>query len=419
MRPFTDTLPFDEALRLVRAGARPIERTEQVALSEADGRVLVAGVTATIDVPPFDRAAMDGYAVIAADTAGASASTPVSLELAGRLFTGEMASIAVAPGTCMEIATGAPMPPGADAVVMVEHTRFRQGFHLRQGNGGQYGGQAGDNGVLIHQSVTPRQHVGARGGDITAGHVVLQAGSVLTPARLGVLAALGQTSVEVYARPRVAILCTGDEVIEPGQPLGPGQLYNVNRFTLEALVRRRGGDPVALPTSRDSIRALSDTIAQAGGCDILVFSGGSSVGDHDYVIDALRQHGEVVFHGVAIKPGKPTVFGRIGNAPVLGLSGYPTSCLSNAHLFLVPLVRTTARLPEWEPRRITVPLARRITSGPGRVQFYMVRIVNGQAEPAFKASGDITSMANADGYVTVDAATEAIEAGAEVVVTLY
>ena len=401
MRPFTDTLPFDEALRLVRAGATPIERTERLALSGADGRVLVADVTATIDVPPFDRAAMDGYAVIAADTAGASASAPVALELAGRLFTGEMASIAVAPGTCMEIATGAPMPAGADAVVMVEHTTLAR------------------NQVLIHQAVAPRQHVGPRGADIMAGHVVLRAGSVLTPARIGVLAALGHTSVEVYARPRVAILCTGDEVIEPGQPLGPGQLYNVNRFTLEALVRAHGGEAVVLPTSRDSIHALSDTITQAGGCEILVSSGGSSVGEHDYVIDALRQHGEVVFHGVAIKPGKPTVFGRIGDAPVLGLSGYPTSCLSNAHLFLVPLLRAVARLPEWEPRRVTVPLARRITSGPGRVQFYMVRIVNGQAEPAFKASGDITSMANAHGYVTVPAPTEAVEAGTEVVVTLY
>jgi molybdenum cofactor synthesis domain-containing protein len=409
MRPFTDTLPFDKSLCLVQAEARPTTRTERVPLSGADGRVLVAAVRAAIDVPPFDRAAMDGYAVVAADTTAASPSAPVALDLAGRLFTGEMASVQVTPGTCVEIATGAPLPPGADAVVMVEHTRVRQ----------VDGGQAVHSRVEIHHAVTPRQHVGPRGGDIMAGHVVLEAGTVLTPARIGVLAALGCTGIEVYARPRVAILCTGDEVIDPGESLGPGQLYNVNRFTLEALVRRHGGEPVALPTSRDSIRALSDTIARAGGCDILVFSGGSSVGERDLVIDALRQHGEVVFHGVAIKPGKPTVFGRIGDAPVLGLSGYPTSCLSNGHLFLVPLLRTTARLPAWEPRQVTVPLARRISSAVGRVQFYMVRIINGQAEPAFKASGDITSMANADGYVTVDAATELLESGTQVAVTLY
>ena len=402
MRPFTDTLPFDEALRLVNAGARPTDRTERVGLSEADGRVLVGDVTASIDVPPFDRAAMDGYAVIASDTAGASASAPVRLKLAGRLFTGEMASIEVVPGTCMEIATGAPMPKGADAVVMVEHSS-----------------SPGDSHILVRQGVTPKQHVGPKGADIMAGHVVLRAGSVLTPARIGVLASQGYRDVEVYARPRVAILCTGDEIVEPGEPLGAGQLYNVNRFTLEALVRRHGGQPVVLPTSRDSVRALSNTVAHAGGCDILVFSGGSSVGEHDYVIDALREHGEVVFHGVAIKPGKPTVFGRISDAPVLGLSGYPTSCLSNAHLFLLPLLRKTARLPEWDPRKVTVPLARRINSTPGRVQFYMVRIINGQAEPAFKASGDITSMANADGYVTLASESDGLDAGTNVEVTLY
>jgi molybdenum cofactor synthesis domain-containing protein len=302
----------------------------------------------------------------------------------------------------MEVATGAPMPAGADAVVMVEHSSRAPG-----------------GAIQIHHAVSAKQHVGRRGGDITKGHVVLEAGVVLSPARVGVLAALGCRDVEVFAQPRVAILCTGDEVVDPGQPLGPGQLYNVNRFTLEALVRRHGGEPVALPTSRDSIEALSTTIAQAGGCDILVFSGGSSVGERDLVIDALRKHGDVTFHGVAIKPGKPTVFGRIGDAPVLGLSGYPTSCLSNAHIFLVPLLRATARLPAWTPREVTLPLARDISSSPGRVQFYMVRIVNGQAEPAFKASGDITSMADADGYVTVSAATEAVSAGALVTVTLY
>jgi molybdopterin molybdotransferase len=405
MRPFTETRPFEEAMRLVQAGATPIRRTELIPLVDsdgADGRVLVNAVTASIDVPPFDRAAMDGYAVIAADTGAASPATPVSLRLAGRTYTGEISSTVVTPGTCVEVATGAPLPEGADAVVMVENTN-----------------RAGEAGILILHAVTPRQHVGSRGGDITAGHVVLDAGIDLTPARIGVLAALGHTTIEVYARPRVAILCTGDEVVDPGQPLGPGQLYNVNRFTLEALVRRHGGEPVALPTSRDSIHALSETIARAGGCDILVFSGGSSVGERDLVIDALRQHGEVIFHGVAIKPGKPTVFGRIGDAPVLGLSGYPTSCLSNGHLFLVPLLRATARLPAWKPRQLTAPLARRITSAPGRVQFYMVRIINGRVEPAFKASGDITSMAMADGYITIAGETESIDAGAEVMVTLY
>jgi len=231
--------------------------------------------------------------------------------------------------------------------------------------------------------------------------------------------AIGQTHVDVFVRPRVAIMCTGDEVVSPGQPLRPGQVYNVNRYTLEALVRRHGGDPVIIPTTGDSLAALDQSLAIARTCDIIVTSGGSSVGEHDLVIDMLRTHGEVIFHGIAIKPGKPTVFGRIGHTLLLGLSGYPTSCLSNAHVLLVPLLRLTARLPSWVPRTVTVPLARRITSAPGRMQFYTVRLEGGQAVPAFKASGDITSMAHADGYVVIPAETAALETGTMVEVTMY
>jgi molybdopterin biosynthesis enzyme len=209
MRPFTQTLPFEEALRLVKTGARPIDRTEHVRLTDADGRVLVNDVTATIDVPPFDRAAMDGYAVIASDTAGASTSAPVGLVIIGQLFTGRESREEVTAGTCMEIATGAPLPAGADAVVMVEHTSV-------PGVGPAHPAQ-----VLVYHPASPRQHVGPRGGDITAGHVVLKAGTTLTPAAIGVIAALGQTHVDVYAQPRVAIHCTGDEEIEPSETLGP------------------------------------------------------------------------------------------------------------------------------------------------------------------------------------------------------
>ncbi|NQW03196.1 MAG: molybdopterin molybdotransferase MoeA, partial [Acidobacteria bacterium] len=242
---------------------------------------------------------------------------------------------------------------------------------------------------------------------------------VLTPARLGALAAIGVTNVDVFARPTVAVMCTGDEVVSQGQPLGPGQVYNVNRFTLEALVRRHGGDPVIVPTTDDSIAALDASLALARTCDLIVTSGGSSVGEHDFVVDMVRGHGEVIFHGIKIKPGKPTVFGRIGASLLLGLSGYPASCLSNAYLLLVPLLRATARLPPWAPRVVTLPLARRITSSPGRLQFYSVRIEGERAVPAFKGSGDITSMAHADGYVTIPAEVVALEAGEAVTITLY
>ncbi len=402
MRPFTGTLPFDAAHRLVLQAARPISRVETIPVEQADGRVLATAITADQDVPAFDRAAMDGYAVLASDTVGASSDAPVALRHIGRVFTGETAATPVVAGTCIEVATGAPLPPGADAVVMVEHTtRDAEGL------------------VSVLRPATPRQHVGPRGGDIREGESLLTAGTVCTPARIGAVTAIGQTHVEVYARPRVAIMCTGDEVVNPGQPLRPGQVYNVNRYTLEALVRRHGGDPVIVPTTGDSLAALDASLAIARTCELIVTSGGSSVGEHDLVIDMLRTHGEVIFHGIAIKPGKPTVFGRIGDALLLGLSGYPTSCLSNAHVLLVPLLRLTARLPEWIARTADVPLARRITSAPGRMQFYSVRVEHGQAVPVFKASGDITSMAHADGYVTIPAEVEAVEAGTPVEVTFF
>lgn len=401
MRPFSRTITFDDAYRQVVGAAQPVTHTERLAIESADARVLATAITADQDVPAFDRAAMDGYAVIAADTTGATADAPVGLRHIGRVFTGETSETALTPGTCIEVATGAPLPPGADAVVMVEHTA-RDGAL-----------------VQVQRPATPRQHVGPRGGDIRQGESLLEAGAVLTPARLGAVTAIGRTHVDVFARPRVAIMCTGDEVVSPGQPLRAGQVYNVNRYTLEALVRRHGGDPVIIPTTGDSLAALDTSLAIARTCDIIVTSGGSSVGEHDLVIDMVRTHGEVLFHGVAIKPGKPTVFGRVGDALLLGLSGYPTSCLSNAHVLLVPLLRLTARLPEWTPRTVTLPLARRVTSAPGRLQFYTVRIEDNTVVPAFKASGDITSMAHADGFIVIPADAEAVEAGTPVEVTFY
>lgn len=401
MRPFTGTIDFDEALRQILQAAMPVASTETLAAHGIDGRVLAEDVLADEDVPAFDRAAMDGYAVLAADTQAAAQASPVGLRRLGRVFTGEVSTSTITTGTCIEVATGAPLPDGADAVVMVEHTS-----------------RDGDR-ILVHRPAEPRQHVGTRGGDIRKGEQVLSAGAVLTPARVGAITAIGRSHAVVYTRPRVAVMCTGDEVVSPGVPLRAGQVYNVNRYTLEALVRRHGGEPVIVPQTGDSLEALNASLAIARDCDIIVSSGGSSVGEHDLVIDVLREHGEVIFHGVSIKPGKPTVFGRIGTTLWLGLSGYPASCLSNAYVMLVPLLRRTARLADWSPRIVTVPVARRLRSAPGRLQFYQVRLEDGHAVPAFKASGDITSMAHADGYITIPADVDAVEAGTIVDVMLY
>ena len=401
MRPITGTLLFDDALRLMLDAASPIDRAERVALADADGRVAARDVSAAVDVPPFDRAAMDGYAVVAEDTFGAGTHAPRTLTCVDRVFTGQRPARAIGRGECVEIATGAPMPDGADAVVMVEETE-RDGTTVR-----------------VLTPVYPRQHIGRRAADIAAGQTVVSAGQPLNPSRIGALAATGVTSVDVYVRPTVAILSTGNEIAEPGEPLAPGQIYDVNRFTLDAVVRRHGGLAVMLPTAIDTIADLSAAVDAALAHDIVVFSGGSSVGERDLILDVLKQRGDVLFHGIAVKPGKPTAFGRIGRTPVLGMPGYPTSCLSNAYMLLVPFLRKTARLPPWQPHAVDVPLARRIVSTTGRHQFYTVRLVDGRAEPAFKASGDITSMANADGYIEIPAQTDIVEARTMVTVKLF
>jgi molybdenum cofactor synthesis domain-containing protein len=401
MRPIVQTLLYDDAMRLVMDAGRPIDRAERIALTDADGRVVAADVTATVDVPPFDRAAMDGYAVVAADTFGASTQSPKTVVCVDRVFTGQMPARGIGAGECIEIATGAPMPSGADAVVMVEETD-----------------RAGDQ-VRVMTPVYPQQHVGRRAADIAIGQAVVKAGHVLNPSRIGAIAATGSLDINVYARPSVAILSTGNEIAEPGQPLAPGQIYDINRFTLETIVRRHGGAGVALPITADSVEELSAALDAALVHDIIVFSGGSSVGERDLILDVLHRRGTVHFHGIALKPGKPTVFGTIEGKPIFGMPGYPTSCLSNAYMLLVPFLRKVARLPPWRPLTVEAPLTRRVVSTTGRHQFYTVRLVDGNAEPAFKASGDITSMANADGYIEIPAQTDVVEAGTIVIVKLF
>jgi len=402
VRPIRGTISIDEARELLFGAVTPIARSERVALGNADGRVLAEPVVSRIDVPPFDRAAMDGYAVIAEDTFGASASAPRTLRCIESVYTGQVGSSQLASGMCVEIATGAPLPSGANAVVMVEETERGSGDSVR-----------------VLTPVYPTQHVGRRASDISSGQALLSPGDLLTPSRIGALAAVGISQVAVYGRPRIAILSTGNEIVEPGQPLQPGQIYDINRFTLASVIDAHGGVAVPYPTVPDTHEDLTAAVNDTAGDDVLVFSGGSSVGERDLILDVIGRMGEVIFHGIAVKPGKPTALGRIGNRLVLGMPGNPTSCLSNAYLLLVPMLRRMARLPEFRPLIVRVPLARRVVSTTGRHQFYTVRIEQGQAVPAFKGSGDITSMSQADGYFEIPAHTDIVEAGEMVDVKLF
>ena len=402
MRPFTSTIPLEEARRRLSAAVREIDRTERVPLDEAAGRVAASNVRSSIDVPPFERSLMDGYAVAAADTAGASRTSPARLRIVDRIYSGHISSTAISGGQCAEIATGAPMPEGADAVVMVEDTA-----------------KDSDGGVAILRAATAGQNIGRRGADITEGAVVVSSGDVLTAGRVGSLAAIGAGDVDVFARPRVAVLSTGNEVAEPGRVLAPGQIYDVNRFTLAAIVRAHGGVPEAHHAVHDSIDALTGALNDCRGADLLVFSGGSSVGERDLIMDLVAARGEMIFHGISIKPGKPTAFALVDGRPFFGMPGNPTSCLSNAYILLLPYLRAMARLPPFRPHTLRVPLGRRIESAVKRHQIYTVRVRDGVAYPAFKGSGDITSLSNADGYIEIGEEESMVEEGAEVVVTLF
>jgi len=402
VRPFTSTIAFDEARRRLAAAARPISRTERVSLDSAANRVIAADVISPIDVPPFARAAMDGYAVVDVDTSGATASAPATLRLVDRIYTGEAKDASIERGTCAEIATGAPLPRGATAVVMVEETA-----------------KEADDRILIYTAVAAGQHVGKRGADIAGGSVVVRAGDLLNPGRIGALAATGRQTVDVYARPRVAILSTGNEVVAPGQPLAPGQIYDVNRYTLSAIVGAHGGIAEPRHPVGDTVNALTSALDDCADADVIVFSGGSSVGEHDLIVDAIAARGEMIFHGVAVKPGKPTAFAAVGGVPFFGMPGNPTSCLSNAYVLLVPFLRAIARLPDLPERIVRAPLGRRIVSQAGRHQFYTVKLADGRAWPAFKGSGEITSLSQADGYIQIPADQSIVEEGTIVEVTLF
>jgi molybdopterin molybdotransferase len=390
-----------EARALIARSGTPVSRIEELPLAALPGRVLAEDVQASIDVPPMDRAAMDGFAVIAAETEHASRDRPLRLRVVDASWAGRPAAGHVEPGTCVAIATGAEVPRGADAVVMVEQTT-----------------RSGDE-VSIFTQTRPGQHIARRGGDLARGATVLRAGSLLTPARTGVIAALGLPHARVYARPRVAILSTGDEVIAPGGTLGPGQIFDVNTITMAAVVRSNGGEPLPHRAVGDDAVALRTAFERCLDADLVLVSGGSSVGERDYVLDLLATRGTLLFAGIRLKPGKPTVLAIVDERPVFGMPGNPTSCLTNACLLVAPLLRRLAHQPPVVPRALTARLASAVSSPRGRHQFFPVRIIDGDAVPAFKGSGEITSLAEADGYFEIPEEIDRVEAGTEVRVTLW
>ncbi len=400
MRPIKRLIKMEEALALAKGYAVQISKTESVAIRDATGRVSAEDVVSRISVPPFSRSAMDGYAVRAKDTYGSSRLNPISLKRIEVIYAGSVPKRTVGKGECGEIATGAMLPKGTDAVVMVEDT--------------ETSGEA----VLVYSPVHPGQNVSKKGEDIKPGTKVISKGDLLNASKVGALAALGKKGVRVFSKPLVAVIPTGNEIAELGKTLRPGQVYNINSYTLSSVIRANGCDALAMDIVNDDLADLERVVRDHSDCEVLVFSGGSSVGERDIMLDVLEGNGKVVFHGVAIKPGKPTLFGVIGSQLVFGMPGYPTACLSNAYILLAPVLRKMARLPDKTPESVEAKMAKRVVSTTGRTQFLTVKLENGIAHPAFKESGAITSMAFADGYIVIPADVDLLEKGETVRVYL-
>jgi len=315
----------------------------------------------------------------------------------------DIASAAVTPGTCIQVATGAPVPAGADAVVQFEDTEAEQGASE----------------VKFYQPVYPRQNISPQGRDIQAGQKALGAGIRLDPSKVGVLAALGFIEVLVVAKPTVAVIPSGNEIVSPGEPLVPGKIYDINSYTLASLIQDAGGIPRLFPVMKDTLEDVRRTLRDALVCDLIVLSGGSSVGERDVMVEAVESIGELKFHGIAVKPGKPTLCGVIEGKLILGMPGYPTSCLTNGYGLLAPTLRKLAHLPEVKTGGIELPMARRYTSTTGRHQYLPVRIEQGEVAPVFKESGAITSMADAEGYIEIPANVDLVEKGERVLVKFF
>jgi len=381
---------------------------ETVGLADGLNRVLARDVVAEVDVPGFDRTNVDGFAVRAADTAGATEETVRRLELNEEVITpGVVPGKVVEPGTATVIATGGMIPRGADAVVMIEDTDVDD-----------------ENVLLIRKPVAAGAFITFAGTDIARGETVLRAGQLLTSRDIGVLAAIGLDTATVYRRPRVAILSTGDEIVAPGSPLPEGGVYDSNQAIVAAAVEELGGEAVRFGAVPDQEQRLRHALHQALDCDMVILSGGTSKGAGDLcyqVVSELDNPG-VVVHGVAIKPGKPLCLAVTEGTPVVILPGFPTSAIFTFHQFVAPVLRVMAGMHETERETAAASLAARTTSERGRTEYKMVNLVESDrglaAYPIAKGSGAVTSFSQADGFIVIDAQQEQLATGAPVEVHL-
>jgi len=397
-KEFRSLIPLEEAKSIVLDHApRTVE--EAVPLERARGAVLAEKIISAVDVPGFSRASMDGYAVHAADTLESREDRPVRLRLAGSVPMGASADVQVAKGEAVEVSTGSMMPPGADAVVMIEYSQHE-----------------GDE-ILIRRPVHAGENVQAAGSDIALGEAVLFPGTRLAARELGVLAALGREKVIVRSL-RVGVASTGNELVPPGRLLGPGQIYDINSYSIAAAAEECQATAIGYGILPDNKEEMSKALQEmANECSLILVSGSTSAGAGDMIYQVLDEIGETIFHGVNLKPGKPTIFGLIDGTPCLGLPGYPASALTVFGLLAAPAIQKALGL-KFHGRKLTGRLARPVRSE-SRQQMLAVGVFGGLVYPVDKGSGSITTLAQADGVIEIPADVEYLEKGDTVEVLLF
>lgn len=408
---FRKLMALEEAQRAIQAEFKPIfVGEEEAVLLEAYNRVLSQDVVSSLDIPPFNRSTVDGYAVWAEDTFGADENQPVTLKVIGAVNIGEQPRFSLTPGEAVEIVTGAPIPEGANAAVMIEDTTRE------------------DSDLHVFTPVKVNENLMKKGSDIKQGSVVLKKGQVLGSSEIGALAALGLTSVKVLRIPMIAVLSTGGEVTEPGKPLPPGKIYDINAYSISTAVIESGGKPIYFGSVPDDKSALTKALKTAmASADMVITSGGVSVGPKDYtaqIVDSLGKPGIVVY-GIAVKPGKPTTVGFVGEKPVFCLPGHPTSALLIFYLMAKPLIQQLAGRPVTGMKNVRAFAGARMFSAKGRRTFVMVKLEFDKdcrliAEPVETgASGAITTLAKADGFVEIGENEQFVDIDQEVSVALF
>ncbi len=381
----------EEARELFLNAFQPISSTETLAIEDCDGRIVASNITAAVSVPNYRRAAMDGFAVRATDTFGAGSGSPVLMKLGKSM----------GKGTCVRVHTGSPMPEDADAVVLLEDTVLH------------------DDKVEVFAQTHPLKNVGEVGEDIREGDVILKIGHRLRPCDIAVLASLGIRSIEVFRKPLVAVIPTGEELVARGKEIKEGGVYETNGLMASLYVRKWGGDTKLFDIVTDDPEKIKEAVTGALDADMIIISGGTSVGGRDYVPSVIGSLGNLLVHGVGISPGKPTALGIIGSKPVVCMPGYPVAGLVALFFFARPALRKLGRMPYEKDRNVRVVLSEKIPGRIGFKTFARVKLSNGEAIPlAIHGAGILSSVAKADGFVIIPENVEGYDKGEEVEVVL-